>query len=85
MKPTFVIGIDLGTTNLVLSFTPYDADEAHPQILEIPQLVAPGTIERRTTLPSFLYLARDHEIASRSLDLPWASDQTFAVGEFARR
>ncbi|MGB4726745.1 MAG: Hsp70 family protein [Thermogutta sp.] len=85
MKPTFVIGIDLGTTNSVLSFTPYDADEAHPQILEIPQLVAPGTIERRTTLPSFLYLARDHEIASRSLDLPWASDQTFAVGEFARR
>ncbi|MGQ9505332.1 MAG: Hsp70 family protein [Thermogutta sp.] len=85
MKPTFVIGIDLGTTNSVLGFTPYDAEEPQLRLLEIPQLVAPGMIERRTTLPSFLYLARDHEIASGNLDLPWVSGRTFAVGEFARR
>lgn len=85
MKPTFVIGIDLGTTNSVLGYAPYDAEEPQLQLLEIPQLVAPGTIERRTTLPSFLYLARDHEVASGNLDLPWASGRSFVVGEYARR
>lgn len=85
MKPQFIIGIDLGTTNSVLAYTPYDAEEAQVRVLEIPQLVAPGTIESRTTLPSFLYLARDHEIGSGVLDLPWAGGLSYAVGEFARR
>lgn len=85
MKPQFIIGIDLGTTNSVLAFAPYDAEEVQLRVLEIPQLVAAGTIESRSTLPSFLYLARDHEIGSGVLDLPWASGLSYAVGEFARR
>ncbi|MBC7354125.1 MAG: Hsp70 family protein, partial [Thermogutta sp.] len=85
MSPQFVVGIDLGTTNSVLAYAPYDADEPKLTVLEIPQLVAPGVIENRTTLPSFLYLARDHEIAAGTLDLPWAQGLTYAVGELARR
>ena len=85
MSPQFVVGIDLGTTNSVLAYAPYDADEPKLTVLEVPQLVAPGVIESRTTLPSFLYIARDHEITAGTLDLPWAQGLTYAVGELARR
>jgi hypothetical protein len=54
------IGIDLGTTNSALAYIdPQQAAEADSpaiQVLEVPQFVAPGRVEPRRTLPSFLYL-----------------------------
>src|SRR5580700_11097703 len=54
------IGIDLGTTNSAMAWiNPADAeDTSFPpiNIFEIPQLVAPGRVESRRTLPSFLFL-----------------------------
>jgi len=52
--------------------------------LQLPQLVAAGTIESRESLPSFAYLATEAETNNQSLDLPWASEAKTAVGEFAR-
>ena len=85
MSTQFVLGIDLGTTNSVLAYSPLDVEKPTVQVLDIPQLVAPGTIESRTTLPSFAYLAASHEAGKGQYDLPWERDRTFAVGEFARR
>ena len=45
----FVVGIDLGTTNSAVAFV--DAEEKRARIFSIPQLVAPGEIEARETLP----------------------------------
>jgi hypothetical protein len=57
------VGIDLGTTNSALAYIdPKEAQEADfPPIhtLAIPQVVAPGQIEPRKTLPSFLYIGDD--------------------------
>jgi molecular chaperone DnaK (HSP70) len=54
------VGIDLGTTNSALSFIDpaeaADADFPPIHVLDIPQVVAPGRIEPRRTLPSFLFL-----------------------------
>ncbi len=54
------IGIDLGTTNSALAWIdPADAeDTSFPpvQVFDIPQLVAPGRVESRRALPSFLFL-----------------------------
>jgi hypothetical protein len=54
------IGIDLGTTNSALAFIdPKEAQEADfppIEVLDIPQVVAPGREEPRRTLPSFLFL-----------------------------
>ncbi len=54
------IGIDLGTTNSALAYIdPQQAAEADSpaiQVLEVPQFVAPGRVEPRRALPSFLYL-----------------------------
>jgi hypothetical protein len=84
MTARYVIGIDLGTTNCVLAYAPLDSDAPHVELLPIPQLVAAGTIDLRKSLPSFLYIAPEHE-AQGGLDLPWASGRKYAVGEYARR
>jgi molecular chaperone DnaK (HSP70) len=65
----YCIGIDLGTTNSVVAYAPQSdaetkgADRAPEiQLLPIPQVVASGQVESRTSLPSFLYLPRDQEV-----------------------
>lgn len=85
MTATYAIGIDLGTTNCVMSFVRLDEDNPQAELFPIPQLVDRGTIESRKSLPSFTYLATDAEAQSGACDLPWCSGQDFAVGEFARR
>jgi molecular chaperone DnaK (HSP70) len=85
MVAKYVIGIDLGTTNSVLAYAPLDEDRPRLELLAVPQLVAAGTIEPRTMLSSFLYLASPHEAEGGAFDLPWESERQFAVGEWARR
>lgn len=83
MAARFVVGVDLGTTNSVVAYTPLQADQPEIQLLPIPQLVAAGTIESRMALPSFLYIGTEEETAS--LKLPWNTDHRRVVGEYARR
>ena len=61
MAAKFIVGIDLGTTNSVVAYTSLDADSPRVELLPIPQLVAPGTLESRSSLPSFLYLGTPDE------------------------
>jgi len=83
--PSFVLGIDLGTTNSVLAYAPLSAEQPIVELLPIPQLVAPGVVESRSSLPSFLYLAPEHEAKEGTFDLPWRKANTVVVGELARR
>ena len=82
---SFVLGIDLGTTNSVLAYAPLEGDQPEVKLLPIPQLVAPGVVEERTSLPSFIYLPPEQEGKSGAYDLPWRNGNTIAVGEIARR
>ncbi len=81
----YVIGIDLGTTNSVLAYAPLESQSPEIQLLSVAQLTAPGTVESRTALPSFLYLPSPHELGAGTYDLPWAEQMPYAVGEFARK
>jgi hypothetical protein len=85
MSAKHIIGIDLGTTNSVLAHTSLEGERPRVELLAIPQLVAPGTIESRSTLASFTYLAAPHELANNAFDLPWSQNPDYAVGEIARR
>src|SRR6516225_10253564 len=79
--------MDLGTTNSALAYVDTGAGEEaglRPQHLPIPQVVAPGAVEERPLLPSFLYLPGPNELPAGSLKLPWDSNRDHAVGEFAR-
>ncbi len=79
------IGIDLGTTNCALAHLPLGGDDAEePDILDVPQVIQAGEVAARPLLPSFLYLAGEHELPPGSMDLPWAGGRQYAVGSFAR-
>jgi hypothetical protein len=83
MPAEFCIGIDLGTTNSVLAFAPINEAEPLIAVLPIPQLVAPGAVEKRLSLPSFLYLAPD--ATDPALQVPAIRNVFGVVGEYARR
>jgi len=85
MTAQYVVGIDLGTTNSVLAYVPLETEEPEVQLLPIPQLVAPGTVESLMALPSFIYLPSEYEAGKGAFDLPWANDLDYVVGEMARR
>ena len=86
----FVIGIDLGTTNSAVCFIDTQVANQAIQTFVIPQLVAPGQVERRETLPSFHYEPAAGEVAAGALELPWSDSLTtedeasYGVGVFAR-
>jgi len=80
----YIVGIDLGTTNSVVAFLDAGVDETPPlQVLNIPQLTGPGSVEARPLLPSFLYLPAAQEFPEGALQLPWAGPAE-VVGAFAR-
>ncbi len=85
--PHYSIGIDLGTTHCVLSYVDIsdpDADEIIQEVLSIPQLTAPGVIEEKDQLASFLYQAHEAEINDGETTLPWTNEPDYLVGEIAR-
>jgi molecular chaperone DnaK (HSP70) len=83
--PRYVVGIDLGTTNCAVAYVDTAEEPARARPLAIPQVVAPGIVEPRPTLPSFLYLASESEFAKNALALPWSGESpAFTVGELAR-
>lgn len=82
MTPEYVIGIDLGTTNSVVAYVQLEAEEPTVSLLEIPQVVAAGTVESRLALPSFLYLPLKDE---KNFSLPWSKSPKYVIGEFARQ
>jgi hypothetical protein len=86
-EPTYVVGVDLGTTNSVVAYTDTDADardESRIRIFNVPQLVGPGALAERQILPSFLLIPGPHDIPKGGLTLPWNSHPRLTVGEFAR-
>src|SRR3954468_6221669 len=62
------VGIDLGTTNSALAYIDErDADDRDfppLHIFETPQMVAPGRVEARRTLPSFLFLEEGRPVGA---------------------
>ena len=83
----YTIGIDLGTTHCALSYVDLhasDGEKVVQQVLPIPQLTSPGSVDAHLLLPSFLYLPHTDELAPGDLSLPWSATQDYATGEFAR-
>lgn len=92
----YVVGIDLGTTNSAVCYVDTAEKAWRVQVLSIPQLVAPGQLESRDTLPSFHYQPAAEEASAGGTKLPWRSTAasrekgrleaypTYAVGFYAR-
>jgi len=85
----FVVGIDLGTTNTGLAFvdtavSPEVLEESIVATFPVDQVVAPGSVDQRMTLPSAVYIAGGSELPEGSLNLPWRHELRVAIGAFAR-
>jgi hypothetical protein len=83
----YAVGIDLGTTHCVMAYVDLnlsDREEVIQDMVPIPQLTAPGAVEERPVLPSFLYLPHHEELAPGDLTLPWGQQPVYVVGELAR-
>ncbi len=84
----YIVGIDLGTTNCVLSYI--DTQEEHDlttapiNIFQVPQLVAPGEIGEKDFLPSFIYLPTDQERQGGRLTMSWNPFGDRVVGTYAK-
>jgi molecular chaperone DnaK (HSP70) len=82
--PRYIVGIDLGTTNCAVAYADTRDGERAIRPFAVPQLVGEARVAAQSTLPSFLYLAGEHELPPGALALPWDGARVFAVGEFAR-
>lgn len=87
-EPKHAVGIDLGTTHCAVAsvdIAKSDRDNLSLSGLGLPQVVAPGEVESRPLLPSFLYLPHPSELPPAALTLPWPGHPTdLVVGEAAR-
>ncbi len=91
VAPRYCIGIDLGTTNCVLSFVDTHAETRRVEVFAVPQWVDLDTLESRTTLPSFHYTLTEPETsaamtakANRKLARYLVEPPGERVGEYAR-
>ena len=84
---SYLVSIDLGTTNTVLAYALPGAAEV--ELFAIDQLVAPGEVAAAPLLPSMRYHPAEGELAPGELQLPWvqhdpAGVERVAVGRLAR-
>jgi len=87
VSASYAIGVDLGTTHCALAAVDLDLSEGEEVALsavDVPQTVAPGEVEKRKLLPSFLYLPHPRELEAGATSLPWNPTPAYVVGEVAR-
>ena len=65
----FAIGIDLGTSNCALEWSPLQGAEASVSTFNIRQYETPERVVESAVLPSFLYLKEHHSTA----ELPYVA------------
>ncbi len=80
----FSVGIDLGTTHSVISYSMLDDEDQTVETLAIPQLTALGQVEEKPQLPSFIYQYHDAEVSDTDLHLPWSTESKYLTGSLAR-
>ena len=80
----YIIGIDLGTTNSVVSYVDRYAENKSIETFPVMQIIASGEMDKNNSLPSFCYLPLDHELENDSLKLPWKTKEKNSIGIFAR-
>ena len=81
-QPKFSIGIDLGTSNSVLAFSPLSG-EGGSEVLTIPQWDTLTTVMDSVTVPSFLYLPEETIVAQLQDQGPESGE--WVIGRLARR
>ena len=83
-EPRYIIGIDLGTTNIAVTFTDTYTDDNLIEQFLIPQSKSVGECFESPLLPACFYKPDAETIVEGSIQLPWDKDADFCVGLYAR-
>jgi molecular chaperone DnaK (HSP70) len=86
-QPSYIIGIDLGTTNSAVAYVDLQAPEHKARritLFPVPQMTGPGEVTRLPVLPSFLYIPGEYDIAKESLHGDWCTPEGNFAGAYAR-
>lgn len=84
---SYIIGIDLGTTNCTMAYAPMELeDKQHPPLEQfaIAQAMAAQTAGTSFSLPSFVYYPLPEELKAKVAELPWNKGASFTIGTYAR-
>ena len=79
----FIVGIDLGTTNIAVSYIDTEVS-ALVKSFELKQLTHLGEVNDQKLLPSFCFLPNTALFPEHSFDLPWSSSSDPVCGVLAR-
>ena len=79
----FIIGVDLGTTNIAVTYVDTHDEDRKINLFRIPQFSAPGEVEESELLPSFCCFP-DKKLLPDSMKLPWKQDMEHIIGIYAR-
>jgi hypothetical protein len=71
----YVVGFDLGTTNSAVCYVDTHESPWQVRTFAVPQLVAPGQVEARETLPSFCYQPGQGEFPAEALQWKGAEER----------
>lgn len=83
MAASYILGIDLGTTNSAVTLC--ELDDGDPEITSVLQITGPNRAELKPGFPSTLYLAAANEFPEGALQLPWhPQPPQWTTGEFAK-
>ncbi|MCF6765911.1 hsp70 family protein [Thiotrichales bacterium 19S3-7] len=83
MQSRFLVGIDLGTTNIALSYYDCKKPQQPIQLFKIPQIVAPGQIAELTLLPAYYLYAKAELFNLSDVLMPWQKSQAI-IGHLAK-
>lgn len=84
---SYIIGIDLGTTNCTMAYTPLDRGEkTHPPIeqMAITQVMSTDMQGAHYSLPSSIYYSLPGELSAKLAGIEWDQKRPYTVGTFAR-
>jgi molecular chaperone DnaK (HSP70) len=84
---SYIIGIDLGTTNCTMAYTSPPLEGKKDPLLEqvaIAQIMAAQMPGDSFSLPSFIYYPLQEELKAKVAELPWNRESPFATGTYAR-
>lgn len=80
----FIIGIDLGTTNIAVTFVDLNSENKHISLFKVPQIIAPGEIEDLELFPSFCFFFDKKLNKEEMMNPAWNIRSSYTVGSYAR-
>lgn len=84
---SYIIGIDLGTTNCTMAYAPLEPEVKHHVSIEqmsVVQIMEAQTEGSSFSFPSFIYYLLPEEIQLKVAQLPWNKEANFTTGTYAR-